>query len=457
MRDRVRQNMQLYLVVLLVMVSILLLGGTSYALVQKVIRGNTEYSLKTGDFTVKFKETKTLSLTNEKTVYDNVGMSSGDEFVFSVTNDGDYRANYSIKIIETSADNLEEVIRYAVDFGDGYLLDNVHALSNNQYIVQNRALDAKSSDTYRLRFWLDIDASEQYINKEFSGKVVLDATQDTYKYATNVIEAIYNKADKEGLLRIGLTGDVYTSGRVREYRYHGNINTNYVWFNCEEGYREGLEHCERWRIIGSFTNNTNNGLSNYQVLKIVRDESLDKQAFNTNNLGDFKTSTIREYLNNDYYNKLSDQTKKMIMKSLWSYGSVSLSDTIIDSYNKEKKNTLYENIGLLSASDYGYAGDSKNYDQKYEVITNNDSNNWLYRDDEYMLINTDDLEGNKMYYINLNGITMGNTIDAYAIRPVVYLTPDVSIGNGVGTKDNPYELVIKYPIELGTKTDLKIK
>ena len=235
MKDRIRQNMQLYLVVLLVMVSILLLGGTSFALVQKVIRGNNDYSLKTGNFVVKFDNSQTLKLTNEVPVYDNVGMSSGDEFVFSVTNDGDYRANYSVKIIETS-DGLTDVIRYSVNYGDGYLLDNVHALKNNQYIVQNKALDAKSSDTYRLRFWLDIDASEKYINKTFSGKIALDATQDSYKYATNVIEAIYNKEDKEGLVKIGLTGDIFTTGRVREYRYNGNINTNYVWFNCKDGY-----------------------------------------------------------------------------------------------------------------------------------------------------------------------------------------------------------------------------
>ena len=86
-----------------------------------------------------------------------------------------------------------------------------------------------------------------------SAKVVIEATQNEYKYATNILDAVYDLEDKEGLVAIGSDGQLYTEDSIREYRYSGSNPKNYVWFNCADGYTKGSEHCEKWRIITCFT------------------------------------------------------------------------------------------------------------------------------------------------------------------------------------------------------------
>ena len=184
--------------VLSIFISVATLLGGSYALIQRVITGNNTYSMRTGNFLVEFKDNNTISLSNQTPTYDNVGIKSSEKFVFSVTNTGNYISNYAVKIVETSSDTLGEVIRYAVDYGDGFSYENVHSLQNNQYIIQNKSLAVGATDTYKVVFWLDIDASEIYIEKDFSAKVVIESTQDEYKYGnitknTNLgIFGIYN-------------------------------------------------------------------------------------------------------------------------------------------------------------------------------------------------------------------------------------------------------------------------
>ncbi len=452
-----------YMMILSISISVLVLVGSSYALIQRVLIGTNTYSMTTGNFVVEFENNNEITLSNQMPIYDNVGMSSGDEFIFSVTNTGNYISNYALKIEEVSTDILGEVIRYAVNYGDGYSYENVHSLVNNQYIIQNKSLEVGGTDNYRLRFWLDIDASENYVEKTFSAKVVIEATQDEYKYGTNVLQAIYNQEDKEGLVAINNSGTLASEiDEIREYRYSGANPKNYVWFNCENGYTSGSEHCEKWRIIGSFYNTYENGVGTYRMLKIVRDEALSttqKYNSNTGNAANYEGSSLEEYLNgttsSKYYYTLSSDTKNLIMKAKWNIGEALNTNNAINNYTNEVNKIVYDNVGLINASDFGYASDNTLWETALNTEdTFTSTNNYLYQENS-MILNTPSLTGTKMYYILSTGLTEGNTSTAYNVRPTVYLRPDVSIINGYGTSEEPYELSIKYPMNYGIKTKIK--
>lgn len=454
--------------ILSVFISVTTLIGGSYALIQRVLVGTNTYSMRTGNFLVEFGETQEITLSNQVPVYDNVGMNTGDEFSFSVTNNGNYVSSYSIKIEDLSTDDLSSVIRYAVNYGNGYSYDNIHALVNNKYIIQNKSLEVGGTDSYSLRFWLDIDASEEYINKVFSAKVVVESTQKEYKYAPNVLDVIYESEDKEGLVAINTNGTLAEeTDEIREYRFSGiNVN-NYVWFNCDDGYTSGSDHCEKWRIIGSFYNTYENGVGTYRVLKIVRDELIDGEIIYGNSNNNYETSRLYLYLNNPDYNfiavnganfyrdLLSSDAKKLIMKSAWNIGKIVNTNNAVSTYQIEQNNKFYTNVGVINASDFGYASTSSLWNTPLNTAdTFTSDNNWLYQDG-YMVLNTSSLDENYIYYLSISGLTQGTISNAYSIRPTIYLKPDVSIINGYGTSEEPYELSIKYPMDYGTKTEIK--
>ena len=446
-----------------IFISVTVLLGGSYALIQKVLVGTNTYAMRTGNFLVEFNESQEIALSNQVPVYDNVGMSTGDEFTFSVSNTGNYVSSYSVKIEQLSTDDLSSVVRYAIDYGDGYSYENIHALANNQYIIQNKSLAINGIDLYKLRFWLDIDASEEYIGKEFSAKVVIEATQEEYKYATNILESVYN-LDEEGIVAIGSDGQLHTEGDIREYRYSGNSVNNYVWFNCDEGYTNGSDHCEKWRIIGSFENTYENGVSSYKMLKIVKDEVLDVTAsYNTSGTANYKGSLIEKYLNynpnnysvnggkNYYRDLLKSDAKKLIMKAKWNIGEVANTETTISNYYTEQNVPYYAEVALINASDFGYATSNTLWNTALNTTNITSENNWLYQDN-FMILNTPDLNGENIYYISPNGLKTASVGYPYNIRPTLYLKPDVSIIAGYGTSEEPYELSIKFPMNYGVKT-----
>jgi len=292
-------SLKLYLILIFSLIGILLFIGTSWSLVRKTLVLETNVSVETGNLLVSFVNADTFTLSNKVPTYDDIGIKSEDEFNFSITNNGDYAASYSVKIEDCSDGRLSEVIRYAVDYGNGYEHKNIHSLINNPYIIQNKSLAVSAIDNYSVRFWVDIDASEVYASEKFKAKLVISATQEEYKYATDVLEKIYTGEEKDGL--------VLDSNS--EYRYVGNEVNNYVWFNCDNGYAKGIKHCEKWRIIGSFKNNLENGFDEYMTLKIIRDEALgDNYVYNsgTSALASYNDSSIKKYLNDVYYKSFDE-------------------------------------------------------------------------------------------------------------------------------------------------------
>lgn len=233
----------------------------------------------------------------------------------------------------------------------------------------------------------------------------------------------------------------------KNIRYAGSPSSvkNYVMFNNE-----------MWRIIGIFDGK----------LKIVRNEAIGSQVWDskgTYGVSNWPTSDLNTYLNNVYLNSMNDTSRNMIADTVYPLGNVNSSAAFLPkaSYVAERGTTVYTGcsvgtygetsstcpraktwtgvVGLLYASDYGYAAgtDCKLSMDEYDE-TNCKTNNWLYSGNSEWTIT---LFNRYVLYIDKTGfVDSGMGKDNNLIRPVVYLRSHVKIISGNGTQTSPYRL-----------------
>ncbi len=213
-------------------------------------------------------------------------------------------------------------------------------------------------------------------------------------------------------------------------RYTGASPNNYVSFNGE-----------LWRIIGIFDGK----------IKIIKNESIGSKVWNSEQKNDWESSSLYQYLNTTYYDSLNATSKNMVENATWNTGGWNTSDvTVAQLYEYEKTvpakgsttTSVVGYIGLMSASDYGYAS-SRCYTgtQTLSNYQNCISTNWLKGLEEWMLTtySTGELD---VFYVIAGGYVGGRgTVTATRlVRPSLYLKANVRISGGAGTSVNPYLL-----------------
>lgn len=388
-----------------------MLFGTSYSLITNTLVSDETFGFNVANFDVSFNDNTNISISSIPQD-DEDGIKNSAEYTFDVKNNGDYDINYRLDIMENGSYSIKDVIHYVYSVNGGEY-SKVLSLKDNATISQNKVLTSKAKDTYKVKLWLSIDADESYMNKSFSANILLTATQNEFKYASHVIEKLgLNKQDEV----------VYSNG---DYRYSKSDAPNYVWFNCKDGFTKGEDYCEKWRIIGSFSNKSEKSNEEFKSLKIVSTNIVNDVTYNNDvKTGNYDESYVETYANGYYYDSLETDTQKLVLKARWSIGEVS-SNNLIQAIKEENSEYFYSYIGLVNVSDYIYLQD--------EIF---------FPNDKVMLLNK--TKGN----VNILTKTLisGDNLYNYGFLPCLYLRGDVSIVSGDGTKDEPYELVIKYPL-----------
>ena len=195
-------------------------------------------------------------------------------------------------------------------------------------------------------------------------------------------------------------------------RYTGASPNNYVSFNGE-----------LWRIIGIFDGK----------IKIIKNESIGSKVWNSEQKNDWESSSLYQYLNTTYTGgwNTSDVTVAQLYEYEKTVPAKGSTTTSVVGY-----------IGLMSASDYGYAS-SRCYTgtQTLSNYQNCISTNWLKGLEEWMLTtySTGELD---VFYVIAGGYVGGRgTVTATRlVRPSLYLKANVRISGGAGTSVNPYLL-----------------
>lgn len=274
----------------------------------------------------------------------------------------------------------------------------------------------------------------------------------------------------------GLYEDEYEEGR---YIYRGSNPNNYITFNGET-----------WRIIAKETDGT---------YKIIRNETLEKRAFDEGNhrstenntycqnpsrgcgvyaavSGEFSSpsgsqkgtvtedSSIKVYLNEDYYvNNINETAKEQMTSHTFNIGAVedldksgAKADSIEKNIEGEKMYTWNGNVGLANASDILKASTNPLCTSASASSDDFDACNSNYLLDRgaasslyYWTINAHSYEsgGNSQcawrgFVISSDASLRSNyaSISDNAPRPVVFLKAETTL-SGEGTQSNPYTIV----------------
>ena len=141
-------------------------------------------------------------------------------------------------------------------------------------------------------------------------------------------------------------------------RYYGQNPNNYVYFNCTDIDNQTSDTCELWRIMGVIDGKA----------KIISNEFVANYPWDFNGLNNWDNSTLKSYLNGDYYNSINSVYQAMISEETYYLGGPTDSNyrtlTASEYYTVERDSsqvysgnsaTTIQKIGLMYPSDYGYA------------------------------------------------------------------------------------------------------
>ena len=491
MIEKLKQNK---LVLIMFIIAILLIvTGVTYSFYKIRLEGQKTHFVSSDliSFTYKESENK-IAITNMTPVSDIDGKKS-NYFEFSVSSNlvKDMSVDYEISILKTSTTNSfneSDIKAYLTDENDNSLVEPViiselednSKITNAKTIYQNNFTynnsNEKQTHTYRLRIWLknDVDLSKYTTKTETENGTNVTLENHTFKFKVNVntyeptgvdtLIALTNNKDDSGLYTITHEADstlqIGTNESITEYRYRGANPKNYVTFNNEV-----------WRILGVFPVDDGTGKIENRI-KLIRNESIGKKGWNDcKNLNsdmqcddtskyynDWTGATLQVELNETYLNGLTSEAQSMIENAkyyLGGYTTADLKKDIIYQYERKisgsdyysqqtNPNSWIGKIGLMYASDYGYAVSdecTESFYDHYDNVTCT-SNNWLYNKEtvEWLLDQTASetdcafCVGLIVHEINVVFENDNN------VTPVLYLTSSVKITGGSGTSSDPYTL-----------------
>ncbi len=341
---------------------------------------------------------------------------------------------------------------------DGYVLNTEKSSCKNGGVISQNSntkalsLKVKTSDECTVYF----DVIKGTSAKELLLSKINDSSITSYISGNKKEMFVFNHPEATQT-----TG--WTEEERRDYRYIGNEPNNYIIFNDEI-----------WRIIGIFTVETESGVKQ-QSIKIVRDEAIGNLELDLNNKNEWSTASLQILLNGDYYNQEGDYTsaslvkglntnaRNQVMKVKWYLGGSYFISKTIDTYYEEERGvktcvtrgdcpgesrttSIFQNVGLIYISDYGYTYAYGVNEGCYSNTWNCDSKGtpstgWLFTEKTQWAQNPATRSG--VFYTilsrgDINGDIYVNT--KAEVRPTIYLSSDIHIIEGDGSFDFPYTL-----------------
>ena len=277
------------------------------------------------------------------------------------------------------------------------------------------------------------------------------------KSGTDTLIKLTNNQNNSGLYTITHEADttlqIGTNESITEYRYRGASPKNNVTFNNEV-----------WRIIGIFP--TDDGTGNIENrIKIIKDQSIGNKYWNrtkvtsTSTYNNWTGATLNTELNTTYLNSLDSTSKSMIGNTKYYLGgsnTAGIQKDVMYQYERKIQNTksnefYYETnpnswvgkLGLMYASDYGYAVS----DECTQTLVNyNDAkcknNNWLLKGNSEWLLSQGASSSKYAFRVYSDGNVRSFLVNSnqIGVRPVLYLISSAQITGGNGTIGSPYTL-----------------
>lgn len=323
--------------------------------------------------------------------------------------------------------------------------------------------------------------------KTLTGEIVVNYKES----ATDTLIAKFDSETKTN--NISASGLFIDDTKDVNLRYTGTTPNNYVYFGNDN---------ELWRIVGVF-NVTDSEGSTTRKLKLVRDSALGSYSWDTSDsstnsgygVNDWTDADLMKELNGDYldttltenknwYNGennlqtgtfnyttvIKEKYKNMISNSVWNIGgnsyigSAPYTLNLLTQYNRERDKITYQNsrpttwtgkVGLIYASDYGYAStyaechNNLRVGITYDKATNKwdysnglcKTDNWLAKNSWYWTLSTSSGNSSDVFYVGGGGaVSNSSAYGSSSVFPAVFLKSDVLFISGTGEKGSPYRL-----------------
>ena len=268
------------------------------------------------------------------------------------------------------------------------------------------------------------------------------------------IPSVLRAKDFTALLGESGNGSLYQDA-YGNLRYDGLNPNNYATFNGEN-----------WRVIGVFelpkvVNGVASTTETEKRIKLIREDSIGNAYYHASS-NVWSTSLIAAGLANSANGtaygdngatgtknanlefKLNDAAKSLISPAVWYVGASdnrAIAKDVYDAEHDSSTNPWTGKMGLMSASDYGFAsssckgGSQTLYDYDNSSCT---GSNWLKKGiNEWTMIPHSDL-ANLALNVRADGfVRSGSVAGAFGLRPVIYLNSDVQV-RGTGTSGDRY-------------------
>ena len=358
----------------------------------------------------------------------NMKKNSTNEVIYILADNNGKRYKYVKKIYYGNILNgwASNAVQQASDNTTGDNGSGIYKVSHNTIASGSSATgsEIKSSTDYR------------YYGVTPNNYICLDNSsnpcEDRHLY--RIIGSIYDEVDRVNKLKV-IKATVLTDGNTNKFswNYMSNGTYNNNWATATNG---------------NYSNSLTSGASLMQLLNSGLWWNRTSGSYYNNST----TSTLLDFNSTG----LSTKAQKLVSVSRYYLGGYNSSEiTPTDIYYKERgaekasSNTLYWDgkVGLMYPSDYGFASGSK----CSQNITLNKYNetcaniNWLFLNNNtwewFLTHNSSDT--NYAFSIYSNGLVYNyaSTVNPNSVRPVFYLSSNAYISKGIGTIDNPYQVI----------------
>ena len=311
-------------------------------------------------------------------------------------------------------------------------------------LFDNREITTTSSKTEQWNVtvtFVNYDADQsKNAGKSFSSKVMIQKEEIKETIATvcssgqTLSSCIMAMNGKDDTL-YHHTSTLTNGAGDNSYRYAGASDSvnNYI---CLGSDATTCPDANLFRIIGVFGDQT----------KVIRAKSVGDQKWDTSANNTWSKSSLNTYLNGEYLTSLGT-LKNKIATTTWKVGDANRMAIVYEvpatAYQYEvgsnALSTTYEaKIGLMYASDYGFAADQSGWTTKLSSYSSNTSKNWLYLGSYEWTISHGE-EFNFAFYVLSTGDVYGSSTvsDSCAVRPSFNLESMVKYVSGSGSMREP--------------------
>ena len=233
--NKLKKNKKLIIIILSIILVIISLLGTSYALIYKEKILESQNSYTTGNLQLSLTPGTNLNLTNVFPMTDEEGETT-TPYTFTVENTGTVIYKYNLKLVTTTTENLinPDYIKIKIDDNTPVTLSSI-----NEVLYQNLYLEAGKSQTFNIRIWLDENTPNSEIGKSYSAKITMDGESvDKVQGFVELVMAKQAESDvdidfTQTSQATGTNGIYLKSGTENDthpiYYYRGAVDNNLIF------------------------------------------------------------------------------------------------------------------------------------------------------------------------------------------------------------------------------------